>query len=765
MSDTNMQLNITPSPRVLRMLGQIDFQPWQCLAELIDNGIDALMHQHEIVNSRRIVVTPPKSSALNTGNAVLTVTDNGPGMTIDQLAMAVRAGYSGNDPVEKLGLFGMGFNISTARLGKRTEVWTTMRDDADWVGVEIDFDNLERLRAFEAPVKRRPKTNDELADGAHGTKIEISKLDSSRIAPLIHGAGKALTKRRLGKIYGHVMSAHNITLIYDGDIVKPRRFCTWDKRREVDTSDFGRVPAIISIDEEFEPRKFCHTCWTWLLTDELSCPSCGNDNNIVNRPRRIKGWIGIQRYFDKTDFGIDLIRNGRVIEELDKSLFDWIDGDGKHQCEYPIDAVHWGGRIVGELEIDFVRVSHQKDAFDKLDPEWQKVRETIRGKAPLRPKIATSLNFDRNGSPLARLFAAYRSGYAGVKCLVPGNASGVGKNDEELKSWVDKFHESDPEYITDAKWYELVLQAEVAKNKPTNKGNSGQFPIKKPTPAPTVGGNNNQPTEIVDSPKFQRDVSLSKEYKLTELPSEPMIEVSALRLTSGKLERAFKVSFASYKFSLEYDPFALEFVDTLLTPTDVLLRELPHYFLTMSGESPKNFSHVYVESLLRSKYFPSTQTSAPTSALEAASVLLSFRQAVIESFANFKPLKRDSLPIDDIENLRKRFVTQRSTTDGFEEALNDGSIIQYCSDEFLQKTVAIWPQLIFDGCVLSQSYSTVDSHQQAYTVQDTSIALSDICWLANDACSIVDKDIIWRLRFARSIASLNLFQLWRQVDA
>ena len=36
-------IDITPSPRVLRMLGQIDFAAWQCLAELIDNSIDAFL--------------------------------------------------------------------------------------------------------------------------------------------------------------------------------------------------------------------------------------------------------------------------------------------------------------------------------------------------------------------------------------------------------------------------------------------------------------------------------------------------------------------------------------------------------------------------------------------------------------------------------------------------------------------------------------------------------------------------------------------------
>ena len=34
-------LDITPTPRILRTLGDIPFDVWQCLAELADNSLDA----------------------------------------------------------------------------------------------------------------------------------------------------------------------------------------------------------------------------------------------------------------------------------------------------------------------------------------------------------------------------------------------------------------------------------------------------------------------------------------------------------------------------------------------------------------------------------------------------------------------------------------------------------------------------------------------------------------------------------------------------
>lgn len=178
---------------------------------------------------------------------------------------------------------------------------------------------------------------------------------------------------------------------------------------------------------------------------------------------QVEGWLGVQRYFDKKHYGIDLIRNGRVIEELDKSFFTFTDANGDAIFEYPIDAVHWGGRLIGELEIDFVRVSHQKDSFDKLDPEWKKVVELVRGKAPLQPRIAERMGLGKNDSPLSRLFTAYRKGTAGLKDLVPGSADGTGLNTGLVSDYVQKFYEGDPAYQSDEKWYELVLQAEAGK--------------------------------------------------------------------------------------------------------------------------------------------------------------------------------------------------------------------------------------------------------------------------------------------------------------
>src|ERR1700722_13860919 len=115
--------DLTPDPRVLQILGEISLDQWKCLSELVDNSVDAF------INTRRTgapITTPEISITLPTADredATVSVRDNGPGMSISQLESAVKAGWSGNNPLDNLGLFGMGFNIATARLGLVTEVY------------------------------------------------------------------------------------------------------------------------------------------------------------------------------------------------------------------------------------------------------------------------------------------------------------------------------------------------------------------------------------------------------------------------------------------------------------------------------------------------------------------------------------------------------------------------------------------------------------------------------------------------------------------
>src|SRR4051794_6571082 len=89
--ETELTVNIMPSPRILKMLGNIEFEAWQCIAELVDNSFD------EFLNIKRsgiawkeplevAVLLPPQNQPRR--DAVIEIRDNGRGMALEQVRNA-----------------------------------------------------------------------------------------------------------------------------------------------------------------------------------------------------------------------------------------------------------------------------------------------------------------------------------------------------------------------------------------------------------------------------------------------------------------------------------------------------------------------------------------------------------------------------------------------------------------------------------------------------------------------------------------------------
>ena len=340
--------DLSPDPRILPMLGEINLAQWRCIAELVDNSIDSFVAARRAENP---IDHPEVSISLPTqddARAKVTVRDNATGMDGPMLERAVRAGWSGNDPIHNLGLFGMGFNIATARLGNITRVWTTRKGDAEWCGLEIDFDALARQKNFRTPKLTRPK----LDRNEHGTEISIARLKPEQRAWLARAANRSKVQRELGRVYSAMLRPNGLPLSFDlnlHNVVRGRQHCVWDESRSVNHVRFGQVHAVLPFDVTLDDRPFCTQCWQWLSAGEQECASCSSSDGVVARPRRVHGWLGIQRYLHEAEYGIDFIRHGRKIELENKDLFSWSSDDGIPELEYPVDDPRHRGRIVGEV--------------------------------------------------------------------------------------------------------------------------------------------------------------------------------------------------------------------------------------------------------------------------------------------------------------------------------------------------------------------------------------------------------------------------------
>src|SRR5437016_4106847 len=175
-SNSHLQttINLQPDPRILIAITHNPMRPIDALCELIDNAIDSFTDATRLGNpieSPTIQVFLPKAVDADRGQGAISVLDNGPGLTLAQAQDALRAGFTSNNPFDRLGLFGMGFNISSGKLGRRTLFRTARREGAEMVDITIDLENMVRSRTYDVPVDRLPKD----PPNFHGTLVQTSE--------------------------------------------------------------------------------------------------------------------------------------------------------------------------------------------------------------------------------------------------------------------------------------------------------------------------------------------------------------------------------------------------------------------------------------------------------------------------------------------------------------------------------------------------------------------------------------------------------------
>lgn len=167
---TEFKFNLTPDPKILIALTHTPLQPLDALCELIDNAIDSFSVaklQGSPIEFPLVVVELPGTAEINRGEGAVRVRDNGPGLSADLAEKALTAGYSGNRPYDSLGLFGMGFNIASGKLGRVTRFLTARKEDSDALEAIVDLIAMQEARTYDAPAMRIPKP----PEFSHGTLV------------------------------------------------------------------------------------------------------------------------------------------------------------------------------------------------------------------------------------------------------------------------------------------------------------------------------------------------------------------------------------------------------------------------------------------------------------------------------------------------------------------------------------------------------------------------------------------------------------------
>jgi histidine kinase/DNA gyrase B/HSP90-like ATPase len=745
-------INVRPHPRLLGILGDIEFAPWQCIAELVDNAFDEFL-RHAATDEERDpgaeaptvwVSLPSRTSGPR--DAEVWVRDNGPGMTLDQLNSALRAGWSGNDRFGRLGLYGVGFNIATARLGHVAVVKTARADDPTWTVVALDLRKLAKSDHYDLPVVSEPKT-----PGEHGTTVVIRELKPEHHDIL----SRQQTKIRniLGDVYSHLLAQRGFKLMVDRHPVKPRRPCLWDESRFV-VRNSERIPAIVKIDEQLPDRLVCLDCGMWQDGADNRCESC-NGERLKVEERRIWGWLGIQRYLHANDYGIDFIRNGRKILLRDDSMFHWRDPDdpsGRGVREYPVEVPN-AGRVVGEIHVDHVKVNYQKNAFEYDTPEWKKVVQVLRGRGPILPKATRDAGYPPNSSPLARLVAGFRRNNPGLNYLIPGD----GKNalHELAREWANRFRAGDAKYQSDEEWYRAAEQHDAPPPPdslpPAGGKEHGEDILRRKglleddQPQGEDSGETPEPPPAPETEEQRRVRWREHGHRLPDLETRfglpgqgAALDVTAFLVHGERLRRAQDAervpvyvaagrgSSVEVFIDADHEIFTEFAVDT----RDLVVMELAEYLRVRSSDTTRALSALFYD--LKNRCLPDHKISGYGLNEVATRLLGRVREAMRPIVAGNSTGYWDLIITTEQASAVEKFALEGGTVSWEDDVLTSGEWIEYVPGMALVRLVTIRPEVFLDGRVFRSTYNgLVSAEARAVSAERIVDLLGDVAVLAD----------------------------------
>jgi hypothetical protein len=723
--------DLTPTPQLLQILGDLKFKGWQCIAELVDNSIDAILASNNLSQEqKRIIVSIPTPAKIRTGEPIF-IEDFADGMDSSKLQNAVRAGYSGKSSGKTIGLFGMGFNVATACLANKVEVWSSTKEMEYEVGVVIDLREMAKNKSFMREKLTRPKRLDKIS----GTEIKIYDFKKEaesmlKLRDIVDNLNRAYTARLFEENGINIkINQHNIT---------PFKFCVWSERVIVKVK-YEDIPAFVEIDEVLKQELFCECCLNWLGSSvdtslKIECPHCHIPDGVVKKDVHVVGWLGIQRYPDPEHYGIDISRNGRILKKLDKSFFFWLDDrakdDLRFQPEYPRDNPLYNGRIVGQIEANFITPKYTKDDFNTDDYNWKTVVRFLRGEMPLQTELGESFGYKGlNKSYIGNLFRAYRRiDPPGRKTLMFAKVDGSGKSDPgRQRLWREKFYEGDPKFLDEKTWLEEIDKAELKEvpstfnitnpTKPKIYG-PGEMKVKSPNEDRYPGDKKLKKAIVID---IERIIG-EKPFGLTLFDYYPEIDLNlpVIFIPQGPVGK-FDV------YLNNHHPMFRDFADGY---EDLLFMEIASKYALMKNNEEWTVTRIYYE--LKSKFAPETMLSVPNLVTKASNLIKDIHRKLVAGDGILLPRIPNLLPEEEAA-LKKRYLDLegRSISD-FKLFLMSTTYLKYLDLKYVFKFVEEFPDVIYDGKIINLPYAELDDHSKQHQLEKYIGFFKDVRWFMNE---------------------------------
>jgi len=723
--------DLTPTPQLLQILGDLKFKGWQCIAELVDNSVDAILASNNLSQEqKRIIVSIPTQAKIRTGEPVF-VEDFAEGMDASKLQNALRAGYSGKSSGKTIGLFGMGFNVATACLANKVEVWSSTKEMDHEIGAVIDLREMAKNKSFMREKLTRPKRHDKIS----GTEIKIYDFKKEaesmlKVRDIVDNLNRAYTTR--------IFEEQGIAIEVNQHDITPFKFCIWSERVKVKIK-YEDIPAFVEIDEVLKQELFCENCLNWLGSTvdtslNIECPHCHISNGVVQKDVHVIGWVGIQRYPDPDHYGIDISRNGRILKKMDKSFFHWNDDrakdDPRFQPEYPRDNTLYNGRIVGQIEANFIVPKYTKDDFNSDDANWKAIVRFLRGEMPLQTELGESLGYKGlNKSPIGNLFRAFRRiDPPGKKTLMFAKIDGSGKSDPgRQKLWKDKFYDNDPKYIDERTWLEEIDKAEL-------KDDHSTFDIQKPSKPKIYGSGEiklKSPNEdkYPGNKKIKKNIHIDiaaiigeKPFGLTLFDYYPEIDLNhpIIFIPKGPVGK-FDV------YLNNHHPMFRDFADGY---EDLLFMEIASKYALMKNSEEWSVTRIYYE--LKSKFAPETMLSVPNLVTRASKLIREIHRKLVVGDGILLPRSPNLLPEEEAILRKKYLDLEGKSIANLKLFLMTTAYLKYLDLNYVFKFIEEYPDVIYDGKIINLPFAELDEQSKQHQLEKYLGFFKDVRWFMND---------------------------------
>lgn len=353
---------MTPDPSLLEDIGAGSFTVAEAVAELVANSFDARVGDQKVEVEVRV------------NEEELWVIDNGKGMTGEELPERMKLAFK--DPERSKtnkkikGMYGLGLKTACASVGRAWGLYTKAASENETHKFELDLEQWSARRGEKNPNWEHETysaisfPDSPLNGKTSGTAIYVRKL---RGKDVLIGA----IMEQLSKAYKPHLDAGDIITV-NGTVLLPEPI-------QIQASSRIEIDAYIGPESEYH----------------------------------ITGWLGIGSTSNDSSFGVNIYRQGQLVESWNK---DWF------------RAHLMTSRVRGDVNLDFVPSNFHKKGVDKQSLEWRIATEFM--KQALIPISKLSSDMSKNKHDPTREEKAYKA-FSSHLSTIPELNQTMGANDSE----------------------------------------------------------------------------------------------------------------------------------------------------------------------------------------------------------------------------------------------------------------------------------------------------------------------------------------------